>query len=310
MSFFSENNLPLTVLYSTVYQNISKQILEIEKALVPPGHLWSQFPAERYLIGDDYTMRGYSTQKLIDLGYIAKRSYSPIIPQGFLFLQSYQSTTWFQVDAVEVDVPSELAATREEVTFLVTDVTGPPEGSIINFNIQLPAGVWFVLSLDVELAVGMALDTNDDVTTFLYEKRDKLNWPVLSSPLAIPNTVSLIFDDDDGRSYRLLINDQGQLFWTLNTGTTPIILFTGNSLFWLTVTPILVEVPDLSNLNFKLGEPEMIRATFSGTYSGPTSGTLEYQWRATDLGSLDPGSYPIHSTSGSWTVSGTLTVSA
>ena len=128
MSDFSEINLPLNIIYSDVYSNVSSQVLEIDKALIPPGHLWSRLFATRVLIGDDYTFRGYITQKLIDLGYIAKAVYSPIIPQGYLFLQSYESATWFQVDAVEIDPPGPFYY-ADDASFQCTDVAAPPDGS-------------------------------------------------------------------------------------------------------------------------------------------------------------------------------------
>src|ERR1700746_1342275 len=149
MSNFSGINLPLSIIYSDVYSNVSGQVLEIDKALIPPGHLWSRLFAPRVLIGDDYSRRGYITQKLIDLGYIAKAVYSPIIPQGFLFLESYESAAWFQVDAVEIDSPGP-DALADDVSFATTNVLGPPGNSIVNFDITVPYGNWFILELNTD----------------------------------------------------------------------------------------------------------------------------------------------------------------
>src|ERR1700747_2401241 len=195
MSDFSELNFPLSIIYSDVYSNVSGQVLEIDKELIPPGHLWSRLFAERVLIGDDYSRRGYITQKLIDLGYIAKAVYSPIIPQGFLFLQSYESPAWFQVDAVEVDSPGPVAL-ADDVSFQTMDVLGPPVDSIVNFDITVPYGNWFILELNTNFCLGMQSDIRGDPIgdpTFLYEKRDKLRYPAITVPLAIPNNQQLLF---------------------------------------------------------------------------------------------------------------------
>jgi hypothetical protein len=316
MSGFSEANLPLSIIYSDVYSNVSGQVLEIDKELVPPGHLWSRLFATRVLIGDDYDRRGYITQKLIDLGYIAKAVYSPIIPQGYLFLQSEDSETWFAVDAVEID-PSGPYDRADDCSFQTTVIDSPPEGSIVNFNIAVPYGNWFILELSTDFALGMTVDTRLDATndpTFLYEKRSKLRYPQITVPLAIPNNQELIFTTEDGASYLLRVNDEGQLFWIRAAGVTFLSLFAPDGLFWLSMEPVLNVIPDASAADGVLQGGLPVKASFAGSYSGVNgnSGHLSFQWRSEDIAELTPGTYPIpenSSGSGDWSVNGTLTVS-
>jgi hypothetical protein len=315
---FTDELIPLTLLYTNVYQNVSNQVLEIDKSLVPPGHLWSRLFATRYLTGEDYTDRGYITQKLIDLGYIAKSVYSPVIPPAYLFLQSYESETWFQIDAIEVDPENSDPATQEEAAFSATVVATPPNGSVINFNVEIPAGTWFILGLDTISAVGMQLDTVDnpgDVSS-LYVKRHIQQFPALAVPIAFPNTVDLIFDDQDNNQYVLQISDSGELFWTLYGNRTPATLFAPEGLFWKAVEPVLNESPAPGALVASvLNPPDLAQASYTGGYQGggsghPSSGTLSFQWRPEDVADCSAGTFAIQSTSGSglWSTSGTLTV--
>jgi hypothetical protein len=315
MSDFSEANLPLSVIYSDVYSNVSGQVLEIDKELIPPGHLWSRLFATRVLIGDDYNQRGYITQKLIDLGYIAKAVYSPIIPHGFFFLQSYESPAWFEVDAVEVDETGPYDRV-DDASFESTLVTAPPEGSTINFDITVPYGLWFILELSVAFALGMQIDVQGDIIgdpTFLYQKRDKLNYPALTVPLAVPNNQQLLFITEDGTAYQLRINDAGQLFWLCAAEVTILSLFAPEGLFWLSLEPVLAQIPNQQTVSTKLAGNPYIKALFKGTYTGVNgnSGTLSFGWRTEDIAEITPGTYSIpNSTSGdgNWSVSGTLTV--
>jgi hypothetical protein len=316
MSGFSEIDLPLSIIYSDVYSNVSGQVLEIDKALIPPGHLWSRLFATRVLIGDDYDRRGYITQKLIDLGYIAKAVYSPIIPLGYLFLQSSDSETWFAVDAVEIDPPGpyDLA---DDCSFQTTEIDAPPEGSIVNFNIAVPYGNWFILELSTDNALGMQIYDRGDAEgdpTFYYEKRSKLRYPEITVPLAIPNGQELIFTTEAGASYLLRVNDEGQLYWIRAAEVTLLSLFAADSLFWLSMEPVLDLIPDQQSADAMLQGNLVSKAFFNGTYSGVNgnSGNLSFQWRREDIAELTPGSYAIPtSTSGStnWSISGTLTVS-
>ena len=315
MPDFSNDNLPLSIIYSDVYSNVSGQVLEIDKALIPPGHLWSRLFATRVLIGDDYNRRGYITQKLIDLGYIAKAVYSPIIPLGYLFLQSSDSETWFAVDAVEIDPPGpyDLA---DDCSFQTTEIDAPPDGSIVNFNISVPYGNWFILELSEDYCLGMQIDDREDAEgdpTFYYEKRNKLNYPEITVPLAIPNSQELIFTTESGLSYLLRVNDNGQLLWILAAGVTVSSLFEADSLFWLSMEPALNVIPDRSAAGAVLQDGLYIKASFTGLYSGVNGnfGSLSFQWRREDIAELTPGSYPIPASasgSGDWSVSGTLTV--
>jgi hypothetical protein len=315
MSNFSEANLPLSIIYSDVYSNVSGQVLEIDKALIPPGHLWSRLFATRVLIGDDYEQRGYITQKLIDLGYIAKAIYSPIIPQGFLFLQSSDSQTWFGVDAVEIDPPGpyDLA---DDTSFQTTEIAAPPDGSVVNFNVSVPYGNWFILELSTDFALGMQIDDREDAEgdpTFYYEKRNKLNYPEITVPLAIPNSQELIFTTEDNSSYLLRVNDDGQLFWIRAAGVTLASLFDPTGLFWLSMEPVLNVIDDRQSADGQLLGGLVSKAFFNGTYSGVNgnSGNLSFQWRTEDIAELTPGSYSVpanNSGSGDWSVSGTLTV--
>jgi len=315
MSGFSEANLPLSIIYSDVYSNVSGQVLEIDKALIPPGHLWSRLFATRVLIGDDYNRRGYITQKLIDLGYIAKAVYSPIIPLGFLFLQSSDSETWFAVDAVEIDPPGpyDLA---DDCSFATTEIDSPPEGSIVNFNIRVPYGNWFILELSTDFCLGMKIYDRGDAEgdpSFYYEKRNKLHYPAITVPLAVPNSQELIFTTESGLDYLLRVNDEGQLFWILAAGVTVSSLFEPDSLFWLSMEPVLNGIDDRKAVDGILQGGLYVKASFSGTYSGVSgnSGNLSFQWRREDIAELTPGSYPVpgsNSRSADWSVNGTLTV--
>jgi hypothetical protein len=315
MSNFSDINLPLSIIYSDVYSNVSGQVLEIDKALVPPGHLWSRLFATRVLIGDDYTFRGYITQKLIDLGYIAKAVYSPIIPQGYLFLQSSDSETWFGVEAVEID-PAGPYDRADDCSFAATEIDAPPEGSIVNFNITVPFGNWFILELSTDFCLGMQIDVAGDTIgdpTFLYEKRNKLRYPEITVPLAIPNNQELIFTTEDGSSYLLRVNDEGQLFWIAAAGVTIASLFNPAGIFWLSMEPVLDEIADRSAADSVLQGGLPVKAFFTGTYNGVNgnSGNLSFQWRTEDIAELTPGVYPIpanNSGSENWSTSGTLTV--
>lgn len=316
MSDFSEINLPLNVIYSDVYSNVSGQVLEIDKALIPPGHLWSRLFATRVLIGDDYSMRGYITQKLIDLGYIAKAVYSPIIPQGFLFLQSYESPAWFEVDAVEVDAPGPVAY-ADDASFASTLVETPPPDSTINFDITVPFGNWFILELDADFCLGMQIDDWGDEAkdpTFLFEKRDKLRYPAVTVPLSIPNNQQLLFVTEDDTVYQLRINDAGQLFWLRTAEVTPFSLFAADGLFWQTIEPILTGMAlNHQSVDVYLDPSIYVKALFAGSYAGTNglSGALSFRWRAEDVAGITPGSYPVpQSTSarGNWSVTGTLTV--
>ena len=316
MSGFSEVDLPLSIIYSDVYSNVSGQVLEIDKTLIPPGHLWSRLFATRVLIGDDYNQRGYITQKLIDLGYIAKAVYSPIIPLGFLFLQSSDSDAWFGVDAVEVD-PAGPYDRADDASFQTTAIDSPPEGSIVNFNISVPYGNWFILELTVDFALGMQIDDRGDEEgdpTFYYEKRNVLRYPYITVPLAVPNSQELIFTTENGLAYLLRVNDAGQLFWIAAAGVTIASLFDPVGLFWLSMEPVLGTVADRSSVDGVLQGGLYVKASFAGTYTGTngTSGNCSFQWRAEDIAELTPGVYPVPASgsgSGDLSVSGTLTVS-
>lgn len=316
MSNFSEVNLPLSIIYSDVYSNVSGQVLEIDKTLIPPGHLWSRLFATRVLIGDDYSLRGYITQKLIDLGYIAKAVYSPIIPLGFFFLQSAESKTWFQVDAVEIDAPGPVAF-ADDSSFETTVIDAPPDGSIINFDVTVPYGNWFILELSADFGLGMQIDVRGDETgdpTFLYEKRDKLRYPEITVPLAVPNSQELIFTTEDGASYLLRVNDAGQLFWIRAAGVTLLSLFAPDGIFWLSVEPVLTgATQDRRSGDWRLQGGLYAKASFTGTFAGTNgfTGNLSFQWRTEDVAELTPGVYSIPNRSsgnGHWSASGTLTV--
>jgi hypothetical protein len=311
---FVDELIPLTLLYTNVYQNVSNQVLEIDKALIPPGHLWSRLFATRYLTGSDYDDRGYITQKLIDLGYIAKSVYSPVIPPAFLFMQSSESELWFQVDAIEVDPLNSDVATQEDASFAATVVEGPPDGSEINFNVEVSAGTWFILGLDTLSCVGMQLDTVDnpgDVSS-LYAKRRIQQFPSLEVPIAFPNTINLIFDDQDNNQYVLRITDGGELFWTPYGNRTPVTLFAPESLFWKVTEPVLNEIPTSQEVVSILNPPDLATATYAGTYRGGSgsgySGTISFEWRAEDVAECPAGIFPVSGTSGLWTTEGTLTV--
>jgi len=315
MSLLTEYNLPLTVIYSDVWQNVSSQVLEIDKSTtIPIGHVWSEMLANRYLIGDDYTNRGYVTQVLIRQGYIAHSVYVPIIPQGYFFMQSYESDTWFEVDAVEVDVDDNNPITRECVSYKSTEVTSPPVGSIINFNISVPAGICLLLELNSTVCVDMYLDFNTSGDTgeivnisSLYRKNTvPANLPSITTPLAIPNTQNLTFDDGDGNLYTFQINDAGQFFWTLYTPSFAVIFW---GLFWLTIEPIFVNYPN-NAISYSLGNQFWVKATFTGTYSDTNgnSGTLSYEWNREEMGSINPGTFPVSGTKGIWTINGTMTI--
>lgn len=319
---FSGDNLPLNLIYSEVYSNVSGQVLEIDKSLVPAGHLWSRLFYTRVLIGDDYTNRGYITQVLIRQGLIAKAIYSPIIPQGYLFLQSYESDTWFEVDALEVDPDDTQPDTREDVSFISTEVTGPPAGTVINFNVEIPSSYWFILGLDDTYTVGMQLDTvnNPGDISFLYKKRLVQQNPSLPIPISIPNTSNLIFDDQDNNQFALKIDDDGQLFFTPYFGITPYILLNQNtngddSLFWQVVEPVLNEIPNRENVVVTL-DSDILQASYSGSYrelSGSGySGTVSFQWRLPDVADCIAGTFTgAYGTSadGLWSTSGTLSIS-
>jgi hypothetical protein len=316
MSGFLETNLPLSIIYSDVYSNVSGQVLEIDKQLIPPGHLWSRLFATRVLIGDDYTLRGYITQKLIDLGYIAKAVYSPIIPAGFLFLQSYESATWFAVDAVEINPPGPYDR-ADDASFQTTAIETPPDGSIINFDITVPYGNWFILELGTDFALGMQIDDREDALgdpTFLYEKRSKLRYPQITVPLAIPNTQQLHFTTEDNSTYLLAVNDAGQLFWIRGADVTVASLFAPDGLFWSVIEPVLTGAQqDGRSASGILRGGLYVKASFSGIYTGLNlfHGNLAFQWRTEDIAELVPGTYaiPNHpSGSGQWFASGTLTV--
>lgn len=215
MSDFTEANLPLSVIYSASWENISNQVLEVEKALVPPGHVWNQLLSQRYLIGDDFTARGYTTQKLIDLGYIGQSWYTPIIPPAYLHLQSYESTQWFEIDAIEVNLNINNPDQTDEVAFASTAVPRAPAGSIINFDIVVPAAIWFILGLDTNNSVGLQIYTATSDATFLYEKRPNGNFPSITVPLSVPNSQHIVFLDSSNNFYALNVNDTGQLLWTV-----------------------------------------------------------------------------------------------
>jgi hypothetical protein len=315
MSLLTEFNLPLTVIYSDVYQNVSSQVLEIDKSVsIPPSHVWSEMLANRYLIGDDYTNRGYVTQKLIDLGYIAFAVYVPLIPQGYFFLQSYESDIWFEVDAVEVDVDDNNPLTRECVSYKSTEVVVPPPNSIINFNISIPAGIPLLLELNGTVCVDMYLDFNTSGPTneiinisSLYRKNVvPSNLPAITTALSIPNTQNLYFDDGDSNFYTFQINDQGQFFWTLYTPSFAIIFW---GLFWLTLEPILVKYSN-NAISYSLGNQFWVKAFFTGTYADNSgnSGTLYYEWNREEIGSTNPGTFPVNGSKGIWTITGTMTV--
>jgi hypothetical protein len=317
MSDFSEINLPLNIIYSDVYSNVSGQVLEIDKELIPPGHLWSRLFADRVLIGDDYSRRGYITQKLIDLGYIAKAVYSPIIPQSYLFLQSYESPAWFEIDAVEVDAPGpyDLA---DDASFASTLIDSPPADSTINFDITVPYGNWFILELSTNFCLGMQIDDRGDQAgdpTFYYEKRNKLHYPAVIVPLSIPNNQQLLFVTEDNTIYQLRVNDAGQLFWLRTVaGVTPFSLFDPNGLFWQSIEPVLTGMAvNYQSVDAYLDPSIYVKALFEGSYAGTNglSGALSFRWRAEDVAGITPGSYPIPentSARGNWSVTGTLTV--
>ncbi len=331
---FTGADLPLTLIYSEVYSNVSGQVLEIDKSLVQPGHLWSRLFSTRFLIGADYTDRGFITQKLIDLGYIAKAVYSPVIPLGFFYMQSYESETWFQVDAIEVDTsPDHFAVKQDDASFQTTKVTGPSEDSIINFNIIVPAGVWFILGLANGVScVGMQLDSVDqpDDISFLYVKRNIQQFPLLPEPMAVPNSVSLIFYDQNNNRYSLQVDDSGQLFFTPYFGFTPFSLLNSvllppngdpnlpasvpsDCLFWDVVEPLLEQIPDERHVRILLNSPDPVQASYSGVYTGPSgyAGTVSFEWRLEDVADSIAGTFPGYGTSpdGLWTTSGSLTIS-
>jgi hypothetical protein len=317
---FTDEPIPLTLIYDNVYQNVSGQVLEIDKYLIPPGHLWSRLFATRYLIGDDYDHRGYITQKLIDLGYIAKTVYTPIIPPAYLFMQSCESAaTWFRVDAVEVDPTSSDPDTQEDVSYATTVVAAPPDGSVINFDVEVPAGAWFILGLNTLTCVGMQLDTvdNPDNVSMLYAKRRVQQFPSLEVPIAFPTGTNLIFDDQDNNQYVLRVNDAGELFWTPYVNRTPQTLFAPESLFWRSVEPVLEMIPDGQGLVSILNPPDTSQASYAGLYLGLAgsgsgyAGTVTFEWRLEDVGDCPAGTFPIESRggeSGAWSTSGELTV--
>lgn len=322
---FTDEPIPLTLIYDNVYQNVSGQVLEIDKYLVPPGHLWSRLLATRYLIGDDYDHRGYITQKLIDLRYIAKTVYTPVIPPAFLFMQSTESGLWFQVDAVEVDPTVGSVEgdpdTQEDVSFATTVVAAPPDGSVINFDVEVPAGAWFILGLNSLTCVGMQLDTvdNPDNVSMLFAKRRIQQFPSLTVPIAFPNSTNLIFDDQDNNQYALRVTDAGELFWTPFGDRNPTTLFAPESLFWESVEPVLNIIPNHQGLVSALNPPDdaAVQASYAGTYLGLAGsgsgyrGTVTFEWRLEDVADCPAGTFAIQSTgglSGAWSTSGTLTV--
>jgi hypothetical protein len=311
--------LPIGIIFSDVFQNVSNQVLEIDQTLVPPGHLWSRLLANRVLIGDAYTDRGYITQVLIRQGLIAMAAYTPVFPPNFFYLQSYESNTWFVINAVEVDLSTEYPEETEEIAWDATDVTGPPAGSVINFDIIVNFGNWFILQLDSEDAVGMQIDTRTGTPTdfietgsptFLYQKRLIQNFPFLTIPLGVPNTQKLIFQAEDGNPYLLRINDAGQLFWTRYIGVTSSSLFESTGVFWSVTTPILNSITTNKSFNFTDSSGDLVDGSFSGTYAGPYSGNIQFQFRDTDVADLEPGTFSISSTNGPWSVNGTLTISS
>jgi hypothetical protein len=322
--YFSERDLPLSVIYDTLYQNVSHQVLEIDKEIVPPGHLWSRMHADAYLVGDDYDERGYITQVLIRQGYIAKRVYTPIIPAGYLYLQSYESQQWFQIFAVEVDVDETKIDTRGDTSFESNPIAYPPPNSIIDFDVSLPYGVWFTLDLLYQItraqtgyALGCTVQTKSGVVdagdpAFYFEKKDRLHFPPINVPLSIPNTQELRFIAESGITYLLRINDEGQLFWTLYTGLYADGLFEPDELFWKATEPVLEMIDDGYSVHHVLEGGLHIQAVFVGTFKGLNGhqGPIKFEYRREDVAEIEPGFYPITSTSpnGTFSVTGTLTV--
>lgn len=210
---FTDNPPPISVIYSLMWVNVSNQVLELSTQLFP-GEVWSQLFAERYLSQQEYTNRSYVVQNFINLGYISKARYAPVIGVGQFFMQS-SGGLWFEVDAAEFD-QSPTDNTENDVTYVTTLVSGPPAGSVINFDIQIDSGTPLILQLDNHFCVGLYIEARLLPSPYMiFEKRDLLNYPILTNPLSIPYTQNLIFLDVNNVAYRYVVDDSGGFILSL-----------------------------------------------------------------------------------------------
>lgn len=186
------------VIYSAAYKNISHQVLEVEQGVViPPGHLWSQFLEERFLTDEQSTLRGYSTQRLIDQGYIGRGLYIPIFNNGDIYIESCQTPgVWFRCFATEFPPIPGSSAPNLCYTLTRVDSSVIQSDWLINYDVTFPPSIYLAMKIDAETMVNMWVD-NTLRDSIVWEKRPLALQDIEDTPIAFPASITLTFQSLD-----------------------------------------------------------------------------------------------------------------
>lgn len=137
--------------YSPVYKNVSGQSLMLDNSSVASGSSWWMLEKDRYLTQEQYNSRGTLTNNLIEHGYIKPVEIYPVIPNGYLYMQSWEPVVengittypWFRVWSVEKKEEGDIVGLSWDL-----ERVGEPDSKwIINYSLSIPAHIPLVMSL-------------------------------------------------------------------------------------------------------------------------------------------------------------------
>lgn len=151
------DNYPYIIMWCHGYKNISKQVLHLGGSDIMPSEAWSLIKSERWLSEQQVNNRGAYTDILIREGYIGYSMIKPIIPSGYLYIQSWELDSetneypWFQVLAREIESDTEDVCSCG-LGWMLKRVpeSSIPSRSIINYSIALPYNISILSALSDE----------------------------------------------------------------------------------------------------------------------------------------------------------------